>query len=233
MARSKWAIPSVLGLAMGATALAATLIAARPVPVSAGPTLDETVPRQFGEWREIPSAAPQVDPTTGVAGEPNMDRPYDDVLMRAYANARGDVILLALAYGRNQRQEVKIHRPEVCYTAQGFELVSRAPVEFPITDSSGRHVSGTRMLVEAPGRVEAVSYWIRIGNLYSDNAWAIRYHIFREGIAGRTPDGILVRASQIIAPGRPVSDEHFEKQERFLAELVEAMGGRARKLLVN
>ncbi len=73
-------------------------------------------------------AADQIDPGKGTADEPNMDRPYDDVLMRAYGNSQGDIVLLAVAYGRNQRQEVKIHRPDVCYTAQGFQLVERSPI---------------------------------------------------------------------------------------------------------
>jgi EpsI family protein len=153
--------------------------------------------------------------------------------MRAYANSRGDVVLLALAYGRNQRQEIKIHRPDVCYTAQGFELVSRSRVLLPIADAAGRPIAGTRMLVKAPGRLEVVSYWIRVGDVYTDNPWSLRYYIFEEGIRGRAPDGILVRASQIIGPGGPTATQEFEIQERFLAELVSALPASARRLLVS
>ncbi len=54
-----------------------------------------------------------------------------------------------------------------------------------------------RMLVKAPGRTEAVSYWIRIGNVFTENPWAIRYHILKQGLAGKAVDGVLVRASRI------------------------------------
>jgi EpsI family protein len=146
----------VLGAVMLATAAAVLVLEPQPVAGASQPVLAQTVPVAFGDWKEVSFVAEQVDPAKN-AEDPSMDRPYDDILMRAYGNSRGDVVLLTLAYGRNQRQEVKIHRPDVCYTAQGFQLVSRSRVSFPITGVSGREVEGMRMLVSAPGRTEAVS----------------------------------------------------------------------------
>ena len=231
----------VLGVVMLATATAVELLQPRPVPLSAQISLAEAVPSQFGDWKEVSGGAEQVDPTRSTAEEPSMDRPYDDVLMRAYGNSRGEVVLLALAYGRNQRQEVKIHRPDVCYTAQGFQLVSRSRVLMPLSGGGGQPVEGMRMLVKAPGRLEAVSYWIRIGEVYTDNAWSIRYHIFQQGIAGRAVDGVLVRASQIV-PGSEsgagtaaaaASAERYGVQEQFLGDLVRALPASARHLLIG
>jgi EpsI family protein len=222
----------VLGVTMLATAAAVRLLQPEAIPASARVTLAETVPSAFGEWKEVSSVAEQVDPARNV-GEPSMDRPYDDVLMRAYGNSRGDIVLLTLAYGRNQRQEVKIHRPDVCYTAQGFQLLSRSHVSFPVTGVSGRQVEGMRMLVSAPGRTEAVSYWIRIGDVFTDNAWAIRYHIFQQGISGRAVDGMLVRASQIVSSAEAASPERYRLQERFLADLVHALPKAARHQLIG
>jgi len=42
--------------------------------------------------------------------------------MRAYQNSQGQIVYLALAWGEQQRQEVKIHRPDLCYVAQGFKV---------------------------------------------------------------------------------------------------------------
>jgi EpsI family protein len=215
-------------------ATAAAVMVLQPEPVVAGsePLLAQTVPTAFGEWKEVAFVGEQVDPAKS-ADDPSMDRPYDDVLMRAYGNSRGDIVLLTLAYGRNQRQEVKIHRPDVCYTAQGFQLVSRSPVSFPVTGVGGKGVDGMRMLVTAPGRTEAVSYWIRIGDVFTDNAWSIRYHIFAQGLAGRAVDGMLVRASQIVTDSSSVSPERYRVQERFLADLVRALPKAARRQLVG
>jgi len=223
---------AILGVTMLATAVAVRLLQPEPVAASSQPILAQTVPSAFGDWKEVSSVAEQVDPARN-ADEPSMDRPYDDVLMRTYGNSRGDIVLLTLAYGRNQRQEVKIHRPDVCYTAQGFQLVSRRAVSFPVTGLGGRPVEGMRMLVSAPGRMEAVSYWIRIGDVFTDNAWAIRYHIFQQGIAGRAVDGMLVRASQIVSGADAASPERYRVQERFLADLVRALPKPARRQLVG
>ena len=225
--------PIVLGVAMIATAIGVEWWQPEFVTTAAHQKLAQSIPTQFGDWKEVAVATDQVDPGKGAADEPNMDRPYDDVLMRAYENSRGDIVLLALAYGRNQRQEVKIHRPDVCYTAQGFQLVERSPVVLPVSATNGTPVHGMRMLVKAPGRVEAVSYWIRIGEVFTDNAWSIRYHILKRGLAGHAVDGVLVRASQII-PGREESAaDRYRLQEAFLADLVRALPDSARQLLLG
>jgi EpsI family protein len=222
----------ILGATMLATAAAVMVLQPEPIGASSEPVLAQTVPVAFGEWKEVSFVGEQVDPARN-AEDPSMDRPYDDVLMRAYGNSRGDIVLLTLAYGRNQRQEVKIHRPDVCYTAQGFQLVSRSSVSFPVTGAGGKSVEGMRMLVSAPGRTEAVSYWIRIGDVFTDNAWSIRYHIFAQGISGRAVDGMLVRASQIVSDSKSVSPERYRVQERFLADLVRALPKQARRQLVG
>jgi EpsI family protein len=212
---------------MIATSLGVQWLQPEPLPVRAQESLALSIPTQFGDWKEVSFAADQIDPGKGTADEPNMDRPYDDVLMRAYGNSQGEIVLLAVAYGRNQRQEVKIHRPDVCYTAQGFQLVERGSTELPF------NIHGTRMLVKAPGRTEAVSYWIRIGNEFTENPWAIRYHIFKQGLAGKAVDGVLVRASRIEQPGAVAPQARYRVQERFLGDLVRALPPSARHLLLG
>jgi len=224
------ATPVVLGLAMIATAIGVQWLQPELLPVAGRATLAQSIPAQFGDWKEVAFSGDQIDPGKGTADEPNMDRPYDDLLMRAYGNSHGDVVLLAVAYGRNQRQEVKIHRPDVCYTAQGFQLVERSPVSLPV---SGAAIHGMRMLVKAPGRTEAVSYWIRIGDVFTENAWAIRYHIFKQGLAGKAVDGVLVRASRVEQGSGAASGSRYRVQEQFLGDLVRALPAPARRLLLG
>ena len=97
-----------------------------PARAGDGAALAQLVPRSFGEWRELDAPAAAVDPRGQRPGETDSEAPYDDVLMRSYINARGDVVMLALAYGRHQRQEIKIHRPELCYTSQGFAVLRKS-----------------------------------------------------------------------------------------------------------
>ena len=191
------------------------------------PRLAEIVPSSFEDWHQIETPDALVDPNAGTSRDAG---PYDDVLMRAYGNSRGEIVLLALAYGRSQHQELKIHRPELCYVAQGFRVLSRREVTFP--GSGAAPVAGERMLVQSPARVEAVSYWIRIGDTYSRSAWATRYYIFLQGLRRRQLDGVLVRVSQIVDAPVSVSERRFRLQEQFAADLVRALPADARRLLV-
>lgn len=218
------------------TMLAAVVLAHVLTPdkleVDNPPRLDAVVPRQFGDWRELPSPLVQIDLATTRDGGTSIDQPYDDTLMRTYRNSRGDVVMLALAYGQRQRQEVKIHRPELCYVAQGFAVEARGAAVFPVTDPRGMPIQGRRLLGTGVGRREAISYWIRIGSIYSRGAVQSRMHILSEGLKGRVPDGILVRVSQIVT-GAGDLDAMYQLQERFAADLVEALPQPARSLLVR
>jgi EpsI family protein len=194
--------------------------------------LESLVPVSFGEWREI-TLANAVDPRTKLPGEADREAPYDEVLLRGYANGSGDVMVLALAYGAHQRQEVKIHRPELCYTAQGFQVLRRSPIDVILPGESVLPAQGARMLVRGADRVETVSYWIRIGSLYSRSPWKTRSHIFTEGLRGRVVDGMLVRVSQMLPDLASATPQRFALQEQFLGELVAAMPPAARGLLVG
>lgn len=195
--------------------------------------LASLVPTRFAEWREVPLGADAVDPRTQSPGETDREAPYDDVLMRGYTNPQGDIVMLALAYGSHQRQEVKIHRPELCYTAQGFEVLRRSPVDLPLLGISAQPARAARMLVQGADRVETVSYWIRIGDLYSRGAWKTRSYIFTEGLSGRLVDGILVRVSQVVPDAASATPQRFALQEDFLVQLVRALPADARSLLVG
>jgi EpsI family protein len=220
--------PLILLLAMLLAAAAAWYLTPRATAAQGTMSLAQLVPRDFADWRELDGPVTAIDPRGQRPGETDLEAPYDDVLMRSYVNANGDVVMLALAYGRHQRQEIKIHRPELCYTSQGYTVLRKSEAKF-----AASAVPGARMLVSAPGRSEAVSYWIRIGDLHSTNAWKTRAHIFSEGLRGRVVDGMLVRVSQIVPDAAAVDAARYELQEQFLADLVLAMPPDARRLLVG
>jgi EpsI family protein len=218
------------------TLLLATLLGTLLRPTIAqgnkAPLLATVVPKQIGEWRELPNPMVQVDisvPTTST----NRDRPYDDMVSRTYVNKQGQQIMVALAYGSQQRQEVKIHRPELCYPAQGWRVESLRPVDFQVPVATSAHIPGFRMVVkQSEGNYEAVSYWIRIGNSYSDSSWKTRWAIIKEGLQGRMTDGILVRVSQR-TNRPPAQDDIFQRQEQFAAQLVAATAPEGRMLLAR
>ena len=222
-----------------AAALAVSMVVAQgiamavmpsPVVVSGIPRLDSLIPHRFGQWSEVPSPYLQVDLSVGDAGTANSEQPYDAVLMKTYRNAAGGEVMLALAYARAQRQEVKIHRPEVCYTAQGFVQLSRSRAEFPV--AGAQPVAGDRLLMQNKERLEAVSYWVRIGDAFPRGGWQTRVKLLKDGLDGKVPDGILVRASSLMQ--NPAQAEAaYALQQVFLKDLVNVLGPQARMLLAG
>ena len=195
--------------------------------------LDALIPKEFGDWHVVPETVLQIDPTaTADADRSDLGRLYDEVLMRTYASSNGEIIQLAIAYCRNQRQELKIHRPELCYIAQGFAIWQHTPTVFPIRNSHDEFIPGARMLAVAQDRTDAVSYWIRIGQSYALDPWVIRMHIFNRGLERKVDDGILVRVSQVVGATR-ISSRSYESQDTFIRELAESLTPKASALLTG
>lgn len=198
--------------------------------------LSEGVPKTIGHWRWVPSNRIQVE-LSPIAenAERSAAGTYDETVMRTYADNDGHHIMLALAYGRNQRQEQKIHRPELCYVAQGFELKSVKSSSIDLSNEGFKKITSKRMMVSAANQKEAVSYWIRTGSLYSDNAFESRMQIFKDGLKGEVPDGILVRVSQILPNNASAADfeSAYTRQEDFLKQLVAATPAEYRNKIVR
>jgi EpsI family protein len=137
-----------------------------------------------------------------------------------------------LAWGHKQQQEVKVHRPDLCYVAQGYKVNSLNPAVFPLSGASGTQATGKHMVATGGGNIEAVSYWIRIGSLYSENALETRMRILKEGFNGKIPDGILVRVSQSVHNPDQVT-QVWPVLDRFLVELAQAVPPPTRDMLLR
>jgi len=80
------------------------------------------VPQQFGNWRLDTTSTP-------IAVSPELDalqkEVYGQMLVGTYINQNAERIMLTIAYGGSQSRELQVHRPEVCYAALGFQLLSQ------------------------------------------------------------------------------------------------------------
>lgn len=226
----------VLCVLLGLAALAAYV--ARPVLHEAGsvPDLEKEVPTKIDQWVALTNPISQVSLTTEKSDtDTDINQPYDQSVLRTYADGQGHTVAVALAWGKRQRQEVKIHRPELCYPAQGLAVKSITDVTFPVVSSDKTPIIGKRMItMDRNGQMELVSYWIRIGHVYSDSAWKTRMHILNEGLAGRVTDGMLVRVSQRLPMNSTANIEStFARQEAFAASLVGSVPPATRQLLAR
>lgn len=221
----------IAGIAMVAAALLSIVATPRTheVPEDAV-NLVKMVPTEFGRWKEMKTGVVQMDLAPREGEERTTDQPYDQVLMRSYTRDDGAIVMLALAYGRSQRQEVKIHRPELCYVAQGFDVINR--VKTTVALSPDTTVPAYRLVTRARGRLEPVIYWIRIGNIIAETAWQSRWKIFTDGLTGTVPDGLLVRASAALPMDADLAPA-FATENEFLADLFAAVKPENRHSLVG
>ena len=183
-----WAI--VASVLMIGTAAAAPAL--KPV-ANAGPApdLERVIPARFGDWKIDPEMVPL---TVAPDVQANLDRLYRQIVSRTYVNSAGQRIMLTVAHGGDQSDALKAHRQEVCYTAQGFEIASLAHGRLA---TANRDIPVTRFHAVMAERSEPVTYWFTMGDrVVLGRGERLRVQL-EHGLAGRIPDGMLVRVSSI------------------------------------
>lgn len=197
-----------------------------------GVALERMIPKRFGEWVEQGATVEQVSLQIDAESGSRANRPvYDQVLMRTYRRqSDGEMVMLALAYGRRQVQEFKIHRPELCYYSQGYDVRFVGRSRVLLGPRFG--VDSNLLLARNRARYEPVTYWIRVGGQISLSAWETRWLIFKDGISGSVPDGILVRASSVIQTEAD-SASAFELQRIFFADLYNSLSPAAKTAIAG
>ena len=158
-----------------------------------GPRVDlETLfPREFGDWR-IDTRTPVVLPSPDLQAK--LDAIYNQVLSRTYVNGNGERIMLSVAYGGDQSDGTNAHRPEVCYPAQGFQVLGN---EAGTIDLDGRQMPVRRLQSRLGPRYEPITYWIVVGDKVVTSGTQQKLVQLRYGVRGLIPDGMLVRVSSI------------------------------------
>lgn len=175
--------------------------------------LENIVPTQFGDWRLLPEQGAQVvNPQTQAL----LDTLYSQILTRTYVNSEGYRIMLSLAYGDDQRGGLQAHKPEVCYPAQGFKLLSNQAGELPTPYGN---IAVRRLNTQHGERHEPVTYWLNISDTVVTNELQKRMVQMRLGLTGEVPDGLLFRVSSIDT----ATDRAFRMQTQFVDELLKAV----------
>jgi EpsI family protein len=170
------------------------------------------VPPAFGDWRIDPDVV-QVTPAPDV--QANLDRLYRQIVSRTYVNGQGERMMLTIAHGGDQSDALKAHRQEACYAAQGFEIRSLAHGEL---STAGRTILVTRMHAVRGDRSEPVTYWFTMGDrVVLGRAERLRVQV-ENGLAGRIPDGLLVRVSSLSND----APRAYAAQQSFVAALMGA-----------
>lgn len=207
------------------TALFARAAMPKPIIESAAdiPSLEALIPTKFGGWsidrNVVPlEVAPDVAKTLSTI--------YDKTLSRTYVNSSGQRIMLSLAYGANQSRALQLHKPEVCYVAQGFRINSLEKSDLTLNNVA---VPVMRMVAEQGARVEPITYWMRIGDSVARGWYEQNMARFNYGLKGAIPDGLLFRISNISQD--PVSS--YELQDLFVRDLLLALDDAGRHMVLG
>jgi len=162
----------------------------RRVTLIGSAKLDEITPRKFGDWQQI-HVGNVIQPRTEGSLAAEL---YSQMLGRVYANSSDDFVMLALAYGDTQSDLLQLHRPETCYPAFGFSITKSMS---DLLDLGSARVPTRTLVASAPGRLENITYWTRIGEYLPTTQTQQREDKFKIALHRIIPDGILVRASSI------------------------------------
>lgn len=208
-------------------ASAGLAIAMRPTQKIAdhGPkvVLETMIPHAFGEWQEEKQSGAQiVDPQT----KEMLDKIYSQTLSRTYVNGSGYRVMLSIAYGNDQSDSMQVHKPEVCYPAQGFTLQNK---ELGTLDVGIGQIPVTRILTTLGQRREPVTYWITVGNRVTQTGIQKKIIEMSYGLNGQIPDGMLFRVSSIDVE----SNSAFNLQADFVKSLLSSVDSNIRERLTG
>ncbi len=214
-----------LGAAAASAGLAAAMVPREGVAaMTESRPLETLFPANFGGWRIDPGVLP-VEPGADVRRA--LAESYDQVLSRTYVDADGYQVMLSVAYGGRRNQGMDIHRPEICYPAQGLAI--REDTRDHVFEFERRPLVLKRLVAGAGARNEPISYWLVIGRGVASFGYGHRIALLKYGLTGHVPDGMLVRVSSIDG-----SEAHaFARQDAFLRDMLAALAPDFRRRILG
>ena len=189
-----------------------------------GRALEQTVPRAFGEWQSQDVSdlvAPKLEDSLA-------SRLYGETVGRVYRGGEnGSEIMMLLAHGDTQSDDLQLHRPEICYPAFGFSISQSAVTNVPL--ASKVTLPSRRLVADAPDRREVIIYWSRLGEYLPLDRKQQQFDRLRTAMKGDIADGLLARFS-ILASDPPAA---VAVLERFIPALVRAVPADRRDVLIG
>lgn len=184
--------------------------------------LQAIVPGRFGDWSEAPESSTQVvDPQQAEM----LTRIYTQTISRSYVNGKGYRVMLSIAYGADQSDSVQLHYPEVCYPAQGFQVLNN---ETGTLATDYGEIRVRRLLTRlGEQRMEPVTYWTTLGHHVVRGGMETKMMQLRYGFSGEIADGMLFRVSSIDGD----TQRAYEEQKEFVRQLLASVEPEIRQRL--
>lgn len=177
----------------------------------AGTKLNDILPYKFGTWdsRDVSDLYAPETPDSLEA------RLYGETVARLFTDRQSGIeIMMLMAHGDSQSNELQLHRPEVCFPAFGFSLTSSVPVELQIRKDVT--LPARRLLAQSNAQRQAVLYWTRLGEYFPVSVTEQRLNRLTAAMHRYIPDGLLARFSMVeTGPGAA-----FAEISRFVPALL-------------
>jgi EpsI family protein len=135
--------------------------------------------------------------------------------------------MLSVAYGDNQTFSKQLHRPESCYSSQGFKIES---LHEEVLKTPSFPISVSRMTASRSSTLEQVTYFIRIGDkVISGPPSALNFARMGMGLKGYISDGLLFRISEVSEEAKLSN----QLNDQFINDLFEVLNPDQRALLIG
>jgi EpsI family protein len=148
----------------------------------------------------------------------------NDVLYRTYRRDDGSTVVLAVAYGADQRKKFNLHLPETCYKASGYQVLSLAEQAMHAPELKLKE-----MTVQDPASRQRIQYWMILGGKQVTGELEKRARHLYYSVFGVAAEGVLVRVSSF--SGADDAAHERQLQQEFIATLYKTVNQGQRKLL--
>lgn len=185
--------------------------------------IEPSLPAEFAGWKLQTVSGGVVNPQQ----EQLLNSLYSELINRTYVNAKGERVMVSIAYGKNQNDSFQVHKPEICYPAQGFQVQSNRVGELatPYGAIPVRRIETTY----GSQRPEPVTYWTTLGDEAVRSGTDKKLKEMRYAVKGYIADGLLFRLSSI----DPDSSRAFSVHQQFTQDLLQALTPEHRKRLAG
>lgn len=216
----------IIGLCMFAAAGMALALKPTTKVADSGLKIDlETlIPKTFGDWEMDTTITPLI---ANPEQEALIKKIYSQTLSRTYVNAAGERVMLSIAYGGDQSDNMAVHKPEACYPAQGFQILKNPTISSFATQEGSIPVK--RLVATLGPRVEPITYWTTVGDTVAISGLKWKLQQVKYGLTGKIPDGLLFRVSSIQAD----ETKAYQTQDAFTRDLLKVMSPSGRERIIG
>ena len=214
--RLNWFVVAILVSVMtGASAFA---YIAKPTKLMAETlhreALSEEFPKKFNRWSKPQTENTMlVDPTQAEV----LEYLYTETFGTSYVNKNNHSVMVSIAYGKDQSDGRSVHKPGICYPAQGFIILEQRDISLVL--DSHRSIKVRYMKTQRGQRIEPLLYWTTSGDFVYQNILQRKLIGLKYSEDNLIPDGMILRVSTIEADSVVAMDNLTD----FISDWYESM----------